>query len=402
MENYTLYTHQTDLSVIEALFTRLLPKAKVSVSEPEPGHVSYAATLKGGFFSKAKTLTINVQYRPTPDYKLTEVTDGFTQNLAGMTNFVQGISAEHPGITQLLAMKIGSVNAQLAFMAGPGLSADIEKLLRELTIDLDALVFSVPGQTLSRSNSQHFMNSKFQLLLDMEGNGDVDQLDMKVDAKYHERTRVTATEQQTTRKEKSIAELEKIGIPVLQTLPVVADDQSVELRDKANVIDRAYALLLVAAKGGGLPQEQVDATAKQRELKFSPRESVFIGEQNPADDAKNTFTWRYESVGLLTWALGLVDELPFAADMVDVGELVPILMKTNKEQLLESTTLRSKVEILDRLDLIYRMHWACVNARIKGESPEPLHPGVVYERYYALNWLTGQGGEDWDNIDTPS
>jgi len=58
---------------------------------------------------------------------------------------------------------------------------------------------------------------------------------------------------------------------------------------------------------------------------------------------------------------------------------------------------------MENYALYTRMHWACINARIKGEqAPEALHPGVVYERYYTLNWLAGQHGDDWDNIDTPT
>lgn len=68
---------------------------------------------------------------------------------------------------------------------------------------------------------------------------------------------------------------------------------------------------------------------------------------------------------------------------------------------LRSAKLRAQSELLDAADLIYRYDWACVNARLKGESaPSGLEPGVVKERHYTLNWLIGYGDEPWDNVST--
>ena len=63
--------------------------------------------------------------------------------------------------------------------------------------------------------------------------------------------------------------------------------------------------------------------------------------------------------------------------------------------------LRPQAEILSEADLIYRIHWATVDARVNGaEPPAGLNPSVVYERHYALNWLIGYAGQEWDNITT--
>ena len=63
--------------------------------------------------------------------------------------------------------------------------------------------------------------------------------------------------------------------------------------------------------------------------------------------------------------------------------------------------LRDIASILDEADLIYRYHWACVDARLK-QAPMPagLNPSVVMERHAALNWLIDNDGQDdWDNPD---
>ncbi len=60
--------------------------------------------------------------------------------------------------------------------------------------------------------------------------------------------------------------------------------------------------------------------------------------------------------------------------------------------------MRSKVELLDAADLYYRLDWACVDARINGKEMTQAHPGVVYERHYALNWLISYGNQEWDDV----
>jgi hypothetical protein len=38
---------------------------------------------------------------------------------------------------------------------------------------------------------------------------------------------------------------------------------------------------------------------------------------------------------------------------------------------------------------------------MKQQSPPAgLHPGVLYERHYALNWLIGYCDQEWDEVTT--
>ena len=56
---------------------------------------------------------------------------------------------------------------------------------------------------------------------------------------------------------------------------------------------------------------------------------------------------------------------------------------------------------MDELDKTYRMNWACVQARVTGGEPGgKIHGGIVYERHYALNWLTRYQDYDWDDVTT--
>ena len=73
------------------------------------------ATIKGGFFSKTKTLTINYRQRKKPSYKLESVECGLTQNLAGMANFVQSLPAQNATVKGQLLYKVMAMNSEKKF-----------------------------------------------------------------------------------------------------------------------------------------------------------------------------------------------------------------------------------------------------------------------------------------------
>ena len=51
-------------------------------------------------------------------------------------------------------------------------------------------------------------------------------------------------------------------------------------------------------------------------------------------------------------------------------------------------------------DLTYRYDWACVDARIHHkDAPAQLDGGIVMDRHYTFNWITGANkGAAWDDI----
>lgn len=106
-------------------------------------------------------------------------------------------------------------------------------------------------------------------------------------------------------------------------------------------------------------------------------------------------------VHVLLWALGVTDDPGPPDAIVDVPRLAETLRDLGTEGLRARAVLRPQAEILDAADLIYRYHWAVVNARLHGQpAPAGLDAGVVLERHHALNWLIGYAGQDWDDIST--
>ena len=103
----------------------------------------------------------------------------------------------------------------------------------------------------------------------------------------------------------------------------------------------------------------------------------------------------------LEWAVGLAEELPWPTGICDVAETVQAIQKfADLDVLVRAASPRPYPEILDAADLIYRLDWACVDARVMGmPAPAGVEPGVVSERHHALFWLAGCDGRcGWDEV----
>lgn len=193
------------------------------------------------------------------------------------------------------------------------------------------------------------------------------------------------------------------GVPISRTLPVIQSEQNTLLRSKEEIANRAQALLLVASKADGLDQASVERTLRSSGLEafFSPAEKHFIHDPKPSEHDKNQFIWRFEAAWTLLWALGYVDHLEKPATICDLPKVMALLKSHPGSQLAAGAKLRSKSEMLDQADLIYRYHWAVVEARLKQQkSPAGLDPDVVIERHHTLNWLIGYMNQQWDEIST--
>lgn len=109
--------------------------------------------------------------------------------------------------------------------------------------------------------------------------------------------------------------------------------------------------------------------------------------------------WDYEAFWSVVWALGFLDDIKDAATTCDCEKAIRIVIQSKDFYDFKSRCkLRDKNEILDMLDLYFRLHWACVENGINpSKSIGNIIPDVVWERRKGLEWLFSKEN-DWDNI----
>ena len=213
------------------------------------------------------------------------------------------------------------------------------------------------------------------------------------------------------RRLRSIALLEDKHIPYMEYLRSEALESEVHLRSRKEM-QRAAALFAVAvysevmlSEGSGR-EEALFYFNKMEQLYgvesyLTPDEAAYIDNPDPEEQECIQFGWRYECAGVLLWAAGVVDDLPYPSKIIDVPVLAAIFWQHKGiGELLSKGFPRSQSEILDAADITLRYDWACVEAQIhEKDAPASLNGGVVMERHYAFNWIIGaNGGADWDDI----
>lgn len=210
------------------------------------------------------------------------------------------------------------------------------------------------------------------------------------------------------RKLRSEAELKQLDAHPPAHLPPVLGQGEVRLRSAEEAMRRMLALCAVAVRAESLSTQALSVADIQAKLgpgvaALTPAERGFIDNDAPDEETWANHGWRYESAALLQWALGLSDTLPPPTAICDAGAIARVAIDQADEALIAKAQLRPVGELLDALDAIYRRHWLVRQARLdERDPPIGLHPSVVYERHYALNWLLRFDEQDWDEVGTPT
>lgn len=227
------------------------------------------------------------------------------------------------------------------------------------------------------------------------------------------------TERQKARRDENMKYLFEKHIYVCE-LPVNEDDECVKLRNKEEVVKRMIGTLVVSLYSEALlnPQENMDVhearefiATVMKNLSIDDRKEIltkeeldYINDDDSDEETRIEFSWHYEHLYALEWLLGMT-EWNYPDVICDVGLMVRNINRFHSvEDICANTTLRPKKEILDKADLIYRMDWAAVDARIHRMSgPADLDGGVVQARHKTLNWMIRfMDEEDWDLVDIPT
>jgi hypothetical protein len=182
-------------------------------------------------------------------------------------------------------------------------------------------------------------------------------------------------------------------------------------RTPDEVARRALALFAVANAAYERPPKLIrDWLERAGFSRFlSPWEAHFLSKDTASEEEVFAASWRTEALHVLTWALRLVDKLPPASDKADLGQLgITRAILEDPEAFVTTAVLRPIEELETARGEIMDQHWG-VRAGPAGRelfghpaSEDAFHPGIVYQRHYAINWLVGGGDdhEDWDRVRT--
>lgn len=208
------------------------------------------------------------------------------------------------------------------------------------------------------------------------------------------------------RKAMSESKLAAFGIPSNDHLPAIESEEEIELRSPEEVLRRLIALWAVVGKAFlGAESRFADYIVSHNMQDWlSTAERTFLLEEKSSKRDCIHFSWQMEALYFIAWCAGLLDcsEVPSQESSVEpILDLFPGETET-PERLRAAIRIRAKSEILDRADLLYRLHWAIRDARLSGsEEPKGVNGGIVQEWHRAVNWMIQYDEEDdWDQVGT--
>lgn len=339
----------------------------------------------------------------------------YTQDqLEGVQGFVYSIQTEHVDIKRNLFYHLRQCKGVVQILFRYDSASTQETVEKEKEIlGLILMVAEKLQGVLTFGDGTEFFNSKGQLILDQKGNTKLDYY-MPAEIQPDKDWGKDMPQETLDRKERSMAWLKEKRIYVSPWLPFLCEiEANGPARTTREICGRAAALLAVSLYsecrlGEGMDYEQAKefiAPVMERfmvEEFLSPKEKEYLENPASAREEQIQYSWQYENLLVMEWALGLVNELPYPDNICDVGGTVRAMHPFDSlEEFEQGVSVRPYRELLDAADLIYRIDWACVDARVMGmKAPAELDAGVVMERHRSLFWLAGIDDRcAWDDVD---
>lgn len=381
-EKCTLFCGQSNWNTVVGVIATELPDFGFKISGDEHRKVLETSS-RNAWFNEKRTLKLSWEsYHKEEDERKDQLID-----------FIQEIPARNATLIHECALFGHHVQGALTVKVTPHLDEEFGKVIRKMASELKAIVFTdSPSRFFQKSNSPHFLDASFNLILDSTGNSGIPNLPYELPK--------SGDLDQQERRERSIAKLEQMGISLVKDGPLLPSSSLIQLRTPHELVQRAYALLAIAIRGEGIAGEPMAQFIEEKQINgFSPDEKEFMSSENPGDTDLELARGRYESLYVLLWVMGLTPTIPDPDKSAPLDEIMELISAPARDEFQKRVRVRPEWEVLDQTDQYLRYYLACDDARNHGqEEVKGLDVNLVFERLQAFCWLIKHQNKNWDDV----
>lgn len=385
--NLTLYTVIQDASHIKEMMKEHFKELTIRMEENEE---SLTLTL----FDESQ-IVLNIANDPSY----------VNEQVLGMRNFYAQAPCENKELMEQILLQIAT------FTCISGIEFTIDEL-EERTNAIIGRIYAVAKDSASiiLYPDMSLYTPQGKLLLSMEGNSELEEF---LPIAYQDvlQQAPAFSKKDKERFDRVIAEIKGKGYPCISyMMSTQMSKETLQIPSVREIAERTAAVFSCAVcaegtlmEGGsreiGLHEfDNLDKVFGCRQY-LCESELQYINGENPDETTSIQFSWRYEAVSVLLWALGL-HELNAMDEICDVAGMAHTIRSFSSiDEMCKAAKLRREEELLDMHAKVLYYDWACVEARIKHIELEGIDSGIVQEQHYAMNWLTGANQtKDWDKI----
>ena len=205
------------------------------------------------------------------------------------------------------------------------------------------------------------------------------------------------TKEDADRMERNIKLMEKDKMPFYDKMEVNISEKDVKIRKKWEIIRKVVAIVItrIAAQTFLEKKENmlknlsdiIEIFEKKYQFKefLTKREREFLENKKENYQLNVEFYFRLETAQTLLWVLS-IDKLPDLNNFSDLAEIIEILENENLKSFARKCEIRSKNQILDALDYMYRLNWANVEVKLNGYS-RIVNESILYFTRLGLEWV---------------
>ena len=204
------------------------------------------------------------------------------------------------------------------------------------------------------------------------------------------------TKEDVDRMERNIKLMEKDKLPFYDKMEVNISEKNVKIRKKWEIIRKVVAVVITRIAAQTFLEKKENMLKNlseiieifERKYQFkeilTKREKEFLENKVENSQLNVEFYFRLETAQTLLWILS-AGKLPNLNNFSDLTEIIEILENENLKSFARKCEIRSKNQILDALDYMYRLNWANVEVKLNGYD-RIVNESILYFTRLGLEW----------------